>query len=200
MRCRWRQSFGGSKNDMAASSKIQSHSQICKAAVLAKCWMHGIRAHINVAKRAELTIASSNPKTTKVVQVKGGYSPVKGMVYLTQCKGEDDLIGDKFDADFVVFVNIETKVGKSHQHDGSLGFEHLQFFVLPRANANAIYRASVQRELAKPLKSGGVRSLKNLAVVASNEDMHPFLNGWQIMQTTHHSTPPKNHPLTLQEK
>lgn len=36
---------------------------------------------------------------------------------------EGELTEDKFASDFVVFVNIDHKVGSAHDHEGSLGFE-----------------------------------------------------------------------------
>jgi len=122
------QKSSASEDDSPTLRKTQSHGRIGEAAVAAKCWMHGIAAYSTGGLRAnfagsDLIIDTDNPKTKKLVQVKSGYSPAKDRVYLTQCKGDSDLTGDKFVSDFVVFVNIDKKVGSSHSHDCSLGFE-----------------------------------------------------------------------------
>ena len=174
-------------NTTVSLRKQQSHGRIGEAAVSAKCWMHGIPAYNTGGLRAnfagsDLIIDTPNPKIKKLVQVKTGYSPTKDKVYLTQCKGETDLEGDKFFSDFVVFVNIDKKVGSTHNHDGAFSFEHLEFYVVPQDEANAIYKAAVQRDYAKPLKTGGVRKLGNMAVVVTKEEMSKFLNAWQIMR------------------
>jgi hypothetical protein len=49
-----------------------------------------------------------------------------------------------------VFVNIDGKVGKGHQHKGELDFKHLIFYVVPCADANRIYRAVVNRQYGIP--------------------------------------------------
>lgn len=167
--------------------KQQSHGRIGEAAVSAKCWMHGIPAYNTGGLRAnfagsDLIIDTPNPKLKRLVQVKTGYSPTKDKVYLTQCKGDIDLEGEKFVSDFVVFVNIDKKVGSTHNHEGAFGFEHLQFYVVPHTEANAIYKAAVQRDFAKPLRTGGVRKLANMAVVVGKEEMSKFLNAWHLMR------------------
>lgn len=177
-------------NSTISLRKQLSHGRIGEAAVSAKCWMHGIPAYNTGGLRAnfagsDLIIDTLNPKIKKLVQVKTGYSPTKDKVYLTQCKGEVDLEGDKFVSDFVVFVNIDKKIGSTHSHNGEFGFEHLAFYIVPQGEANAIYRAAVKRDFAKPLKTGGVRKLGNMAVVVTKEEMSKFLNGWQIMRAPH---------------
>ena len=167
--------------------KTQSHGRIGEAAVSAKCWMHGVPAYNTGGLRSnfagsDLIIDTNDPKTKRLVQVKTGYSPTKDKVYLTQCKGECDLVGEKFVSDYVVFVNIEKKAGSAHSHDGSLGFEHLTFYVVPRAAANTIYRTAVQRDHAIPLRAGGVRKLANMAVTVSRELMTPYFNAWHLMR------------------
>ena len=176
-----------SEDNSPTLRKTQSHGRIGEAAVAAKCWMHGIAAYSTGGLRAnfagsDLIIDTDDPKTKKLVQVKSGYSPAKDRVYLTQCNGDSDLAGDKFVSDFVVFVNIDKKVGSSHSHDGSLGFEHLTFYVVPRAAANAMYRSAVQREYAKPLRTGGTRKLGNMAVTVSRAEAAPYLNAWHLMR------------------
>lgn len=148
--------------------KTQSHGRIGEAAVAAKCWMNGIPAYNTGGLRAnfagsDLIIDTEDPKIKRLVQVKTGYSPTKDKVYLTQCKGDCDLVGNKFVSDYVVFVNIDKKAGSSHSHDGSLGFEHLTFYVAPRSAANSIYLAAVKRDHAIPLRTGGVRKLAHMA-------------------------------------
>ena len=179
-------------NATVSLRKQQSHGRIGEAAVSAKCWMHGIPAYNTGGLRAnfagsDLIIDTPNPKIKKLVQVKTGYSPTKEKVYLTQCKGEVDLEGDKFVSDFVVFVNIDKKVGSTHSHDGAFGFEHLEFYVVPQAEANAIYKSAVRSDYAKPLKTGGVRKLGNMAVVVTKKEMSKFLNAWQVMRAAHAS-------------
>jgi hypothetical protein len=170
--------------------KQQSHGRIGEAAVSAKCWMHGIPAYNTGGLRAnfagsDLIIDTPNPKIKKLVQVKTGYAPANDKVYLTQCKGEIDLEVDKFVADFVVFVNIEKKIASTHSHDGAFGFEHLEFYIVPQVEANAIYKAAVHRDYAKPLKTGGRRKLGNMSVVVTKSEMSQFLNAWQVMRVTH---------------
>lgn len=172
---------------MTELRKTQSHGRIGEAAVTAKCWMHGIAAHNTNGLRAnfagsDLIIDTSDPRQKRLVQVKTGYSPGIDQVYLTQATSEDDLTRDKFKADFVVFVNIDRKIGMSHSHDGSLGFEHLSYFIVPFDDANRIFREAVQRDRAKPLKTGGVRSLNNLAVNVGLSAMAAFKDAWHLLR------------------
>ncbi len=117
-----------------------------------------------------------------MVQVKAGYSPSDEQVYLTQCKGEEELTEDKFASDFVVFVNIDRKVGSAHEHEGKLSFEHLSFFVVPREVANRVYREAVNREYERPLRTGGRRKLGNMAVNVSVETLLEYKDAWTLMQ------------------
>jgi hypothetical protein len=124
--------------------KQQSHGKIGEAAVAAKCWMHGIPAYNTAGLRAnfagsDLLVDTPDPTRKLLVQVKTGYSPGPEWVYMTQCSGDDELLRRKFVADFVVFVNLDKKAGMQHQHDGTLDFQHLQFFVVPRDQANCLY-------------------------------------------------------------
>ena len=167
--------------------KTQSHGRIGEAAVTAKCWMHGISAYNTGGLRAnfagsDLIIDTADPKVKRLVQVKTGYAPTKRRIYLTQCKGECDLKGDKFVSDFVVVVNIDKTVGSTHAHNGELSFEHLTFYVTPREAANQLYRSAVQREYDRPLKAGGRRKLANMAVEVASEEMIPSLNAWHLMR------------------
>lgn len=167
--------------------KTQSHGRIGEAAVTAKCWMYGIPAYNTGGLRAnfagsDLIIDTPDPKVKRLVQVKTGYAPRKGRVYLTQCQGECGLDGEKFVSDFVVFVNIDQRTGKAHAHNGELSFEHLTFYVTPRDVANRLYRSAVQRDYARPLKTGGTRKLENMAVEVTSEEMAPYLNAWHLMR------------------
>ncbi len=166
--------------------KTQSHGHIGEAAVAAKCWMNGIAAYSTGGLRAnfagsDLLIDTKDPKVKYLVEVKTGYTPTKGTVYLTQCGGDRDLETDKFVADYVVFVNMDSKVGRSHQHDGTLGFEHLSFYVMSRDAANATYRAAVKRLHAIPKLDGGQRKLKGMAVTVPEEDMAEFRDAWHVI-------------------
>ena len=174
---------------MAAISvrKTQSHGKIGEAAVTAKCWMHGIPAYNTAGLRAnfagsDLLVDTADPRRKLLVQVKAGYSPSDEQVYLTQCKGEEELTEDKFASDFVVFVNIDRKVGSAHEHEGKLSFEHLSFFVVPREVANRVYREAVNREYERPLRTGGRRKLGNMAVNVSVETLLEYKDAWTLMQ------------------
>lgn len=172
-----------------ALRKTQSHGRIGEAAATAKCWMNGIPAHNTAGLRAnfagsDLIVDTPDPTKKLLVQVKTGYSPGKNQVYLTQCKDEDDLTRDKFVADFVVFVNIDRKIGNAHQHDGLLGFEHLTFYVVPRHVANDAYRKAVNREYDRPLiKTGDRRKLGNLAVNAAAGVLDEYRDAWHLILT-----------------
>lgn len=169
--------------------KQQSHGKIGEAAVSAKCWMHGIPAYNTAGLRAnyagsDLLVDTDDPRRKLLIQVKTGYSPGPGWVYMTQCSGEDELSAPKFVADFIVFVNMDKKVGVQHDHDGSLDFCHLHYFVLPRDKANALYLAALKREHARPLiKTGGIRKLGNLAVNVAAPDMAPYADAWALIRT-----------------
>jgi hypothetical protein len=172
-----------------ALNKTQSHGRIGEAATLAKCWMHGIPAYNTAGLRSnfagsDLIIDTGDPRKKRLVQIKTGYCPRKGEVeiYLTQCGGEEDLVGDKFVADFVVFVNMDRKAGEAHQHDGSLEFEHLTFYVVPRDVANQIYRETVNSEYKRPKKNGERRILRNMAVNAAAEMLKQYLNAWHLLK------------------
>ncbi|MHB8839021.1 MAG: hypothetical protein ACYC7F_08730 [Gemmatimonadaceae bacterium] len=172
-----------------AVRKTQSHGKIGEAAVAAKCWMHGIPAYNTAGLRAnfagsDLLVDTADPRRKLLVQVKAGYSPSDTQVYLTQCKGEEELTEDKFASDFVVFVNIDRKVGSTHEHEGKLGFEHLSFFVVPREIANRIYREAVNREYKRPLKTGGQRKLGNMAVNVAMETLLQYRDAWELMRAS----------------
>jgi hypothetical protein len=172
---------------MMTLRKTQSHGKIGEAAVTAKCWMHGIPAYNTGGLRAhfagsDLLVDTGDPTRKVLVQVKSGYNPRPDQVYLTQCKGEEELRSPKFVSDFVVFVNIDRKVGSGHQHDGSLGFEHLSYFVVPREAANRIYLEALKRDHSKPLKKGGQRKLGNMAVNVTLEEMREFKDAWHLIR------------------
>lgn len=166
--------------------KQQSHGKIGEAAVSAKCWMHGIPAYNTAGLRAnfagsDLIVDTSDPTKKLLIQVKTGYNPSADWVYMTQCSGESELEKKKFVSDFVVFVNLDKKIGSTHEHKGELDFHHLTFFVVPRDAANALYHAALLREHSRPLKTGGQRKLGNLAVNVSLSEMAPYLNAWHLI-------------------
>ena len=172
---------------MAALSKSQSHGRIGEAATYAKCWMHGIPAYSTGGLRAnfagsDLIVETGDPRTKLWVQVKTGAPILKDHVYLTQCAGDGDLAGDKFAADFVVFVNLDLKLAKSHNHDGTLGFPALTFYVVPRVQANLIYRESLQGWADKPKRDGDRRKLANMAVHVHSNRMAEFKDAWQQLK------------------
>ena len=168
--------------------KQQSHGRIGEAAVTAKCWMHGIPAYNTAGLRAnfagsDLLIDTADPGHKLLVQVKTGYSPGEAWVYMTQCSGEEELERRKFSADFVVFVNLDRHAAMKHQHDGTLDFHHLTYYVVPRAEANALYRDALRREHDRPLiKTGGQRKLGNLAVNIADTEMARFKDAWHLIK------------------
>ncbi|GIK36106.1 MAG: hypothetical protein LC130_28695 [Bryobacterales bacterium] len=167
--------------------KAQSHGRIGEAAVSAKCWMHGIAAYNTGGLRAnfagsDLIIDTDDPRRKLLIQVKAGFNPRHDIVYLTQCTGAHELHEEKFVSDFVVFVNIDKKVGKAHQHEGLLDFQHLTYFVLSRVAANQIYSAAIRRDYERPLKTGGVRKLAGMAVNAPLEEMARFKDAWHLIK------------------
>ena len=168
--------------------KQQSHGKIGEAAVSAKCWMHGIAAYNTAGLRAnfagsDILVDTSDPRHKLLVQVKTGYNPSPEWVYMTQCSGEDELQRPKFVSDFVVFVNLDKKTGMKHTHDGSLDFQHLSFYVVPRECANELYRAALLREHARPLiKTGGQRKLGNLAVNIEEREMKQYKDAWHLIK------------------
>jgi hypothetical protein len=174
---------------MPSLRKTQSHGRIGEAAVTAKCWMNGIPAHNTNGLRAnfagsDLIVDTDDPRRKLLVQVKTGFSPTKGQVYLTQASGEADLKDDKFHADFVVFVNIDKKAGEAHTHDGSLDFQHFTYYVVPGDVANQLFRSAVQREHARPLiKTGGTRKLTNMAVNVPPESVALYKDNWSQLRS-----------------
>jgi len=167
--------------------KTQSHGKIGESATTAKCWMNGIPAYNTAGLRSnfagsDLIIDIDDPTRKLLVQVKTGYSPGRDQVYLTQCKGECDLTEEKFVADFIVFVNLDREVGNAHQHDGTLGFEHLTFYIVPREVANRVYMRAVNREYDRPLRTGGRRKLGNMAVVVPLDELAPYKEAWLLMR------------------
>jgi hypothetical protein len=149
--------------------------------------MYGIPANSTAGLRSnyagsDLIVDTNDPRTKLLVQVKTGYSPAKDQIYLTQCAGDDDLTKDKFVADFVVFVNLDQKAGKAHEHDGKLDFEHLTFYVVPRDIPNKTYKDAVKRDYDKPLKTGGRRKLGNMAVNVQSEQLARYKDAWPLMR------------------
>ncbi|MCX7278907.1 MAG: hypothetical protein NTZ15_16570 [Burkholderiales bacterium] len=173
----------------ATPRKTQSHGRIGEAAVTAKCWMNGVPAHNTNGLRAnfagsDLIVDTLNPRIKLLVQVKAGFCPAKEGIYLTQASGEDDLTKDKFHADFVVFVNMNRKIGESHNHRGTLDFSHLTYYVVPADAANKLFRDAVRREYAKPLikTPDKKRSLKNLAVNVEPQVISKYRDAWQLLR------------------
>jgi hypothetical protein len=168
--------------------KTQSHGRIGEAVVTAKCWMHGIAAYNTAGLRAnfagsDLLVDTKDPRQKLLIQVKTGYCKSGDWVYTTQCGGEKELTVAKFVSDFVVFVNIDFEAGSKHQHDGTLDFKHLTFYVLPRDPANRLYQAAVKREYDRPLKTGGRRKLGNLAVYVASSEMEQYRDAWGLITT-----------------
>lgn len=170
-----------------ALRKTQSHGKIGEAAVTAKCWMHGIPAYNTAGLRAnfcgsDLIVDTADPTKKLLIQVKTGYAPSGDWVYFTQCSGEQELTDDKFVSDFVVFVNLDRKAGNGHEHNGELDFQHLTFYVVPRDAANRLYKAAIKRDYDRPLKTGGVRKLGNMAVNVSSSEMAQYKDAWHLVR------------------
>lgn len=173
---------------MPTLSKSLSHGRIGEAAVSAKCWMHGIPAYNTGGLRAnfagsDLIIETGDPRKKLWVQVKTGAPIEKDRVYLTQCAGESDLKEEKFQADFVIFVNLDLKAAKSHLHDGSLDFNNLSYYVVPRKQANSLFFEAVKTAADKPKRDGHPRKLTNLAVHVPNKFMEKYRDAWAQLKT-----------------
>ena len=168
--------------------KQQSHGRIGEACVTAKCWMHGIPAYNTAGLRAnfagsDLLVDTPDPTRKLLIQVKTGYNPSPDWIYMTQCAGDHELEKSKFVSDFVVFVNLDKRAGVKHAHDGSLDFEHLSFYVVPREQANELYRTALLREHGRPLiKTGGQRKLGNLAVNVTAVEMAEYKDAWHLIR------------------
>jgi hypothetical protein len=172
---------------MLTPRKSQSHGKIGEAAVYAKCWMNGIPAYFTGGLRnnfagSDLIVETQDQRTKLWVQVKTGAPILKGHVYLTQCAGEVDLEGEKFAADFVVFVNLDTRVALRHSHSGELSFEHLSFYVVPRHAANSLYHAALIHWHEKPKRDGGRRKLGNMAVHVPIDQMQKYREAWALLK------------------
>lgn len=183
--------------------KALTHGRIGEALVTAKCWMHGIPAHNTNGLRAnfagsDLIVDTANPRRKLLVQVKSGYARTSE-VYFTQSTGLQDLNMGKFKADFVVFVNIDHKIGQKHQHDGTLRFEHFSFFVVPVDDANRLYCDAVRREYARPKLDGGVRSLSGMAVYETPGTMEPYRDAWHLLRVAAHDTTEPMHEVSHAE-
>jgi hypothetical protein len=149
--------------------------------------MHGIPAYYTGGLRAnfagsDLIVDTDDPRRKLWVQVKTGAPTLKDRVYLTQCTGDADLAGNKFSADFVVFVNLDVKLAKSHSHDGSLDFPALSFYVVPVDKANSIYQEALQGEADKPKGNGDRRKLSNMAVQVHSDRMAKFRDAWHQLK------------------
>ncbi|HXG29586.1 MAG TPA: hypothetical protein VNJ47_12150 [Nevskiales bacterium] len=148
--------------------------------------MNGIPAYFTGGLRnnfagSDLIVETGDPRKKLWVQVKTGAPILKDHVYLTQCAGEDDLGRDKFDSDFVVFVNIELSAAKKHNHAGELGFEHLSFYVVPRKAANSLYQRWLGHWHAKPKRDGQQRKLGNMAVHVPRQEIEQYQNAWSLL-------------------
>jgi hypothetical protein len=129
-----------------------------------------------------LIVETKDRRAKLWVQVKTGAPILKDHIYLTQCAGDCDLTTDKFDSDFVVFVNLQTRVSIKHAHRGELGFEHLTFFVVPADEANTMYRRWLQHWHEKPKRDGGARKLTNMALQAPASEMAPYQDAWHLLK------------------
>lgn len=152
----------------------------------AKCWMHGIPAYFTGGLRnnfagSDLIVETGNQREKLWVQVKTGAPTIKDQVYLTQCAGDDDLHATKFESDFVVFVNLQTRAALKHTHQGELGFEHLSFYIVPADQANAIYLRWLRLEHEKPKRDGSARKLGNMAVHAPAAEMAQYRDAWRLL-------------------
>jgi hypothetical protein len=149
--------------------------------------MNGIPAYFTGGLRnnfagSDLIVETGDLRRKLWVQVKTGAPILKNQVYLTQCAGDEDLGRDKFDSDFVVFVNIETRVGLNHTHAGELDFEHLSFYVLPRDAANSLYQRWLMHWHDKPKRDGERRKLGNMAVHVPIEEIEQYRNAWRLLR------------------
>ena len=145
--------------------------------------MHGIPAYNTGGLRANFAgsdiIVETNDRRKKLwIQVKTGAPILKDYVYLTQCAGDGDLEGDKFASDFVVFVNLETRVALKHEHEGALDFGALSYYVVPVEDANRIYREELLVWAHKPKRDGGKRKLGNMGVHAPAKRMAAYKDAW----------------------
>lgn len=149
--------------------------------------MHGIPAYHTGGLRSnfagsDLIVETPDPRLKLWVQVKTGAPTLRDHVYLTQCKGDEDLLCEKFDSDFVVFVNLDQKVALAHQHDGSLQFAHLSFYVMPREAANLIYRKWLGEWHVKPKRDGQQRKLTNMAIYVPVAEMQVYREAWHLLR------------------
>lgn len=170
-----------------ALNKSTAHGRIGEAAVYAKCWMHGIPAYHTGGLRSnfagsDLIIDSPDPRKKLWIQVKTGAPTLKAHVYLTQAAGPADLDIPKFSSDFVVFVNLDNRIAKSHSHDGGLSFEHLSFYVVPVDDANRIFKKWFRHWGLRPKRDGGVRKLGNSAVHVPQNEMRRYRDAWGLIK------------------
>ena len=131
------------------------------------------------------TVTSSLKRRTEGkswVQVKTGAPILKDHIYLTQCSGDEDLNQPKFESDFVIFVNLETRLALRHLHQGELGFEHLSFYVVPADEANAVYQKWLTHWHKKPKRDGDVRKLSNMAVHVPAFEMAKYHDAWSLLK------------------
>jgi len=166
--------------------KIESHGLIGEAAVYTKCWMHGIRAYfLGHLKRnfpgSDLILETDDPRRNLYVQVKTGYPTKKHEVYLAMHR-EKDLSEGKFTADFVVFVNLDPKVARTHTHKGELDFAAFSYYIVPGYEANSLFYEALQRKAQRPKRDGMPRKLTHGEVQAREEDMAKYRNAWRLLK------------------
>lgn len=173
---------------MPVNLKRQSHGKIGEAAVYAKCWIHGILAYFtgslktNFAGSDLVIMDATDPQRKLWIEVKTGFPTRKNHVYLTQSAGETDLACPKFMADFVVFVNLDAKAARTHTHDGTMDFQHLSYYVVPRDDANSLFRAALQGKADRPKRDGTKRKLGNVAVEVPCVTTGQYRDAWAILK------------------
>jgi hypothetical protein len=150
--------------------------------------MYGISAYFTGGLRAnfagsDLIVETNNPRKKLWVQVKTGAPLLKEQTYLTQSSGERDLKGEKFSSDFVIFINLDLRVAKSHTHEGEMNFSHLSFYVVPSKAANRLYKRALNHWAEKPKRNGERRKLANMAVHVSDADMRKYKDAWHLIKS-----------------
>lgn len=174
---------------MPKNRKTLSHGRIGEAAVYAKCWMYGIPAYFTGGLKmnfagSDLIVDTENQRRKRWIQVKTGFPTRKNYAYLTQSTGEKDLTQPKFTVDFVVFVNLDATAAKNHTHNGQLDFRDLSYYVVPRDDANHLFRQALQGEAERPKRDGSKRKLANLAVEVPSATLEPYRDKWQLLKQT----------------
>jgi hypothetical protein len=166
--------------------KKVSHGLIGEAAVYAKCWMHGIPTYFtgHLKKNfagSDLILDTNDPRRKLWVQVKTGYPTRDHEVYLAMHR-EKDLTESKFTADYVVFVNLDPEVASTHTHNGELDFAAFKYYIVPRDDANRLFREALQRKAKRPKRDGTPRKLTHGEVQAPEEDVAKYLDAWELLK------------------